>query len=930
MKTGMRSFLRLWPSGVLIAAAVVGLISVSSNTGLLGRGAGDDISDEGLLKQTDDAALILAILADDDEIANAPVMVEQSIEGLHGRERGSRSAIDVRSTPHLAGAGPTPEKAKARKSRAKKSRHKTRKKGRSKRRQQPTPSVPPDSNSPTLLISTPLASAVVTLASQTAQYTPEVTIPQISPSAIATVAATRVAVTPIAAPGGLLTPIGSTPASVDVSPLPAGSLISGTPSYRSVASPAPFGGAIPAPAGRSGSASVDVATGTLRVQASDSPSTIRIDVVTQGVGIVQASFIRVSSDIDGTLGTFPRMSVARIEFNGGISDDTFSAVGMTIPVVALGHDGHDSLTGGAARNSIDGGDGDDIIQAAGPSSFYGQFGDDRITGGDGADYIDGGDGNDVINAGGGDDEVDGGAGNDTIDGGAGVDVLRGFVGMDDLRGGTHNDVLEGGPGLDRLQGDQGDDTLRGGDERDVIHGNSGSDTIEGGNGDDLILGGAENDAIFGGAGLDTIDGETGDDRIEGGSEDDTIQGGVGRDIVEGGDGADTLRGGPDADVVRGQNGNDTIFGEDGDDRLFGNAGFDTLDGGGGRDVVNGGAGTDTLAGGDDDDWLVAIDDENFDTVRGGTGRDNFWRDIGVANSDVLVDMSPGDADHGVRQFANPGADRTLNGDEIPGPAAPADLAIASFASNPLFSAVGPSGTDISQGDVSDCKVVSGLSALARTNRAGTNWAIRRAMVDFGDGTYGLHLGPNFYRVDARFPLSRSNSSIPHYANLGPEGSIWVSVAEKGIVLAASRVAGSPQYEDLGSVGADTVFALFGSAQVGTPLISSYTSFDALRQDITQRFVGANPQYLSISLNNDTLGSLGRRFVTGHAYTVWDLTYGADGGLENIIIRNPWGTDHGGAQRLYSDEDPNDGFIALPVAALFNSQTGRLNWGIRVP
>ncbi len=52
------------------------------------------------------------------------------------------------------------------------------------------------------------------------------------------------------------------------------------------------------------------------------------------------------------------------------------------------------------------------------------------------------------------------------------------------------------------------------------------------------------------------------------------------------------------------------------------------------------------------------------------------------------------------------------------------------------------------------------------------------MVDFGDGTYGLHLGPNFYRVDALLPLKRDNPSVPHYANLGPGGSIWVSVAEK--------------------------------------------------------------------------------------------------------------------------------------------------------
>ena len=232
--------------------------------------------------------------------------------------------------------------------------------------------------------------------------------------------------------------------------------------------------------------------------------------------------------------------------------------------------------------------------------------------------------------------------------------------------------------------------------------------------------------------------------------------------------------------------------------------------------------------------------------------------------------------------------------------------------------------------MSDCKVVSGLSALARNNRAGTNWAIRRAMVDFGDGTYGLHLGAEFYRVDAQLPLKREDPSVPHYANLGPEGSIWVSIAEKGIAFATAINPRSPQYEDLSSTGADTVFSLLGSSQAGTPFIQSYATFSALQQDITQRFAGPNPQYLTISLVNDTLGSLGRRFVTGHAYTVWDITFDGNGALENLIIRNPWGTDVGSFQRLYSDENPNDGLIVLPVAALFNSRTGRLNWGTRVP
>jgi Ca2+-binding RTX toxin-like protein len=944
----MRSFFRLWPSGVLVAAVVVGAIFVSSNTGLLGRGAGEDVPEDESLYVVHEAALILAILADDEDIAPVRGISRKGAGNFNTSEQSSDVTIEASPIPTTIGQKPPVAKANARKKRAKQSRQKSKRKDLKKKSEQRTPLSTPQATAQTNLTSTPLATASTTSSPPPVALSPRGTVPATAPTTVATAAPTRASTTPLPTPRLTIPPaVTSIPPTPPMPAVPtgtagggatvvpnsaliSGSLIGGATSNRIVTSPTPFSVALTAAATSPGTASVDASTGTLRIRASDSPSTIRVEVITQGAGLVQARFIRVSSSTDGLLGLFGRASVSRVEFNGGISNDSFSAAGVDLPVTALGNDGDDSLIGGSVGNTIDGGNGHDVIQAVGPGSFYGQFGNDQITTGDGVDYIDGGDDNDTINAGGGADEVDGGAGNDSIDGGAGVDILQGFTGMDDLRGGLDNDTLDGGPGMDRLNGGPGNDTLRGGDDRDVIHGESGADTIEGGNGDDLILGGSDNDVISGAAGIDTIDGESGDDRISGGTEDDIIQGGMGLDTIEGGDGADTLRGGTEADVVRGRNGNDTIFGDDGDDKLFGDTGFDTIDGGRGSDVVNGGSGTDTLTGGDDDDWIVAIDDENLDSLRGGNGRDNFWRDIGATNSDIVLDVGASDADHGVRQFINPGADRTLNGDVIPGPAAPADLAIASFANNPLFPAAGPSGTDINQGQVSDCKVVSGLSALARNHRAGTNWAIRRAMVDFGDGTYGLHLGSNFYRVDAQLPLKRDDPSVPHYANLGPEGAIWVSIAEKGIALASPRIPGSPRYEDLSSTGADAVFTLFGSSQVGTPLLQTYALYTSLEEDLIQRFTGPNPQYLTISLIDSAGGGLGRRYVTDHAYTVWDMTFDVTGRPENLILRNPWGTDLGNFQRLYSDDNPNDGLIVLPVAALFNSRTGRLNWGTRVP
>jgi hypothetical protein len=476
-------------------------------------------------------------------------------------------------------------------------------------------------------------------------------------------------------------------------------------------------------------------------------------------------------------------------------------------------------------------------------------------------------------------------------------------------------------------------------------GMAGLDSINGEAGNDFITGGPDADTIHGGSGTDTIQGNDGDDIITGDSDNDNIRGGNGNDLIEGNNGDDSLYGDAGNDVIRAQNGNDFADGGDGSDFILGGDGIDSLHGGNGNDTINGNGAIDDLFGDGGDDWLVAIDAASFDSMTGGTGRDIFWRDppIGDISGDILADLTAVDADQGVAQFTNPGADRTLNGDAIPGPAFTAGLATRSFADKPLFSSVGPKATDINQGVVSDCKVVSALAALARNNGPGNSWAIRKNMVDFGDGTYGLKLGNNFYRVDAILPLKAGSTVQPNYANLGFENSIWVAIAEKGIAMADQRVAGAPNYGDLASTGADEVLQFFGSTQTGVPFLrGGYATMAALGADILQRFSGANPQYLTVSLSDSfdeipanaatgqrrVVGTLGRKFVTNHAYTVWSTIMDANGRLTGLILRNPWGTDTGNFGVSYSDANPNDGLVQITLAELRTSK-GRLNWGSRV-
>lgn len=242
---------------------------------------------------------------------------------------------------------------------------------------------------------------------------------------------------------------------------------------------------------------------------------------------------------------------------GSSGDDTI------VGNIALlrGGAGDDTLTGGAAANTIEGGSGDDVIAGEG-----------------GADTLRGEGGSDVLI---------GGAGNDTLDGGAGSDVLLGEDGDDiitvtllaDLAG----DVIDGGTGHDRLVFGQGNAvidlasiTLAAIEEIQLAAGTTlvlGQDQALG-----LVRissGGASSLAFADpvqldlgarlGAGIGAVLGSDGDD---------AITASAGR--IEGRDGDDALVGGA---------GDTLLLGGAGDDRLTGNGGNDTLDGGDGVDAA---------------------------------------------------------------------------------------------------------------------------------------------------------------------------------------------------------------------------------------------------------------------------------------------------------------------------------------------------------
>ncbi|MEM8838405.1 MAG: hypothetical protein AAGE89_09955, partial [Pseudomonadota bacterium] len=378
---------------------------------------------------------------------------------------------------------------------------------------------------------------------------------------------------------------------------------------------------------------------------------------------------------------------------GGSGNDTLD--GNAGDDVLQGEDGNDILNGGDGNDRLTGGEGaDELRGGAGDDILYVDGNDTVIDGGEGFDRaiirgtlgvtidqaatsierVDGGDGNDTIDASGLQDGVfqSGNDGNDTLIGGAGADTQRGGEGDDSLTGGDGNDNQRGGSGNDTINGDAGDDVLIGEGGNDILNGGEGNDRLDGGDGADELRGGAGNDTFYVDAADTVIDGGDGDDRVvvfrtsddffidqaatsiervDGGDGNDTIDasgllegalqfgragndlliGGSGDDAQNGGEGNDTLIGGDGNDDQRSGAGNDVINGGDGDDYLDGGDGNDRLNGGDGNDNLRGKAGNDTLDGGIGDDSLKG--DAGDDTIIGGDGDDRL---TGGEGADIFV------------------------------------------------------------------------------------------------------------------------------------------------------------------------------------------------------------------------------------------------------------------------------------------------------
>ena len=384
----------------------------------------------------------------------------------------------------------------------------------------------------------------------------------------------------------------------------------------------------------------------------------------------------------------------------------------------------------------------------------------------------------------------------------------------------------------------------------------------------------------------------------------------GADTLSGGNGRETLNGGSGNDKLDGGGSNDKLLGGEGNDDLKGGDGDDSVDGGNGNDTINGGAGNDTLIGGGGDDTLIAIDGGTSDLLDPGLGFDILWTDKNGALTDSVFGGPAAEVVNPVPAFANAGADRTLNGDRIADPTPLSGDVFETFSGRPLFGTNGPTVADIKQGVLGDCWILAGLGAIAKQIPN----VIRANVVDFGDGTYGVHLGTSFYRVDNDLPVAQFGDQSLNYTALGQGGSVWVSIIEKAYTH--YRAPGANSYASIEGGFTEDLLRTFRLSGVGALSfhpgfgIPAFGNAASLGAAIKLAFDQGQAPTIGIDMPSTPM------LLSSHQYIVDSyIENGLTHQLDSVVLRNPWAVDGG----MIPSGDPDDGLITLDINTLFMCQ-----------
>lgn len=267
-----------------------------------------------------------------------------------------------------------------------------------------------------------------------------------------------------------------------------------------------------------------------------------------------------------------------------------------------------TATGPAAGGAYGGASQDSFVASEGSWQVQGNQGADRITLPFGRNTVYGGQDDDVINFGG----LNGQPGN-FANGNKGADSILGTAGVDTLLGGQGNDTLDAVGAADFVNGNLGDDRISASGQ---IFGEGGDDTISvGAFLPSTVMGGDGNDRII--TRTETRDGQTfapvvvvmsgdGNDLIDSDNPTtETLSAGAGDDFIY-------ALNNTSGDLLEGGDGNDFMLVRGGSNMLIGGAGNDRFEGGEGVDTINGGAGFDTMTGNTGADLFIETDGETVE------------------------------------------------------------------------------------------------------------------------------------------------------------------------------------------------------------------------------------------------------------------------------------------------------------------------------
>jgi Ca2+-binding RTX toxin-like protein len=202
--------------------------------------------------------------------------------------------------------------------------------------------------------------------------------------------------------------------------------------------------------------------------------------------------------------------------SGGSGADTVTNFAIIVDVIKSGTitgtirlgAGNDKFTGGANPETVQDGDGADVVSLGGGNDTYLPGG--SSVAGDGIDIIKGGAGIDTYDASGVIGPVAINLDNVAHEISPGMGLVAANTATGPNISGTAKDTItgfenaNGGHGSDLVYGTAGGNTLTGGDDEDFLFGFGGNDKLDGGVGDDLLVGGLGKDQLTGGLANDTF------------------------------------------------------------------------------------------------------------------------------------------------------------------------------------------------------------------------------------------------------------------------------------------------------------------------------------------------------------------------------------------------------------------------------------------